>query len=128
MFLFGFRLFRIALSQKCKVKVLYFLRCKSTFWNCLKLYMTQNFKSLPVLGRAFKVMKNGVYSIVITFLVAALFGILICASWRTCDVMMWTQWCKITKYGISANTKSTGLKFCRVNVLQELHIVIVVMI
>ena len=41
MFLFGFRLFRIGLSQKCKVKVLYFLRCKSTFWNCLKLYMTQ---------------------------------------------------------------------------------------
>ena len=80
LFLFGFRLFRIALSQKCKVKVLYFLRCKSTFWNCLKLYMTQNFKSLPALGRAFKAIKNGVYSIVITFLVAALFKILIYAN------------------------------------------------
>ena len=38
-----------------------------------------------------------------------------------------TKWCKITKYGISANTKSTGLKFCRVDVLQELHILIIVM-
>ena len=36
-------------------------------------------------------MKNGVYSIVITFLVAALFKILIYANKRTCDVMMWTQ-------------------------------------
>ena len=42
--------------------------------------MTQNFKSLPALGRAFKAIKNGVYSIVITFLVAALFKILIYAN------------------------------------------------
>ena len=32
-----------------------------------------------------------------------------------------TKCCKITKYG---NTKSTGLKFFRVDVLQELHILI----
>ena len=30
-------------------------------------------------------------------------------------------------WNICANTKSKGLKFCRVDVLQELHIVIVVM-
>ena len=41
-----------------------------------------------------------------------------------------TKLCKITKYGkifIFANTKSAGLKFCRVDVLPELHIVIVIM-
>ena len=39
-----------------------------------------------------------------------------------CDVTMWTQNdVKITKYGISVQiTKSIGLKFCRVDVLQEL--------
>ena len=30
-------------------------------------------------------------------------------------------------WNICRNTKTTGLKFCRVDVLQELHIVIVVM-
>ena len=34
-----------------------------------------------------------------------------------------TKWCKNNKiWNICANTKSTGLKFCRVDVLQELHI------
>ena len=31
------------------------------------------------------------------------------------------------KLTICANTKSTGLKFCKVDVLQQLHILIVVM-
>ena len=47
-------------------------------------------------------MKNGVYFILI-LLVAELFKILVYANKRTCDV--------------------TGLKFCRVDVLSELHIV-----
>ena len=38
------------------------------------------------------------------------------------DTMMYNN--KI--WNICANTKSTGLKFCRVYVLQELHIVILV--
>ena len=48
----------------------------------------------------------------------------------TCDIISWTQRdVKINNkiWNISASTKSTGLKFCRVDVLQELHIVIVVM-
>ena len=44
--------------------------------------------------RAFKMMKNGVYFIVIALLVAELFKM-------TCDVTLWTKWCKITKNGIS---------------------------
>jgi len=39
-----------------------------------------------------------------------------------------TEWFKIAKYGISVQVQSTGLEFCRVDVLQELHIVIVVVI
>ena len=41
--------------------------------------------------RAFKVMKNGVYFIVIALLVAELFKILIYANYMTCDVTLWTQ-------------------------------------
>ena len=33
----------------------------------------------------------------------------------TCDVTTDTKWCKITIWNIYANTKSTGLKFCRVD-------------
>ena len=36
-------------------------------------------------------MKNGVYLIVIAFLVAELFKILVYANSRTCDVTRWTQ-------------------------------------
>ena len=36
-------------------------------------------------------MKNDIYFIVIAFLVAELFKILIYADYRTCDVTMWTK-------------------------------------
>ena len=42
----------------------------------------------------------------------------------TCDATMWTQ---IDVESQKIAYKSTGLKFCRVNVLQELHIVTLVM-
>ena len=41
--------------------------------------------------RAFKMMKNGVYFIVIALLVAELFKILLHANLMTCDVTVWTQ-------------------------------------
>ena len=44
-----------------------------------------------VFERAFKVMKSGVYFIVIALLVAELFKILIYANEMTCDVTGWTQ-------------------------------------
>ena len=56
----------------------------------IKVYMTRNF-FINLLRRAFKVMKNGVYLIVIAFLVAELFKILIYANKMACDVTMWTQ-------------------------------------
>ena len=40
---------------------------------------------------AFKIMKNGVYFVVIALLVAELFKILINANYMTYDVTMWTQ-------------------------------------
>ena len=48
----------------------------------------------------------------------------------TCDVTLWTQ--NVVKinnkiWNICANPKFTGLKFCRVDVLQELHILVIVM-
>ena len=55
-------------------------------------------------------MKNVFYFIVLAFL-----------------VVRDTKRCEITKYGISVQIQSTGLKFCEVDVLQELHIVILVM-
>ena len=36
-------------------------------------------------------MKNGIYFIVIAFLVAELFKVFIYANQMTCDVSMWTQ-------------------------------------
>ena len=42
-------------------------------------------------------MKNGVYFIVISLLVAELFKILIYANYMTCDVTTGTKWCEITK-------------------------------
>ena len=45
----------------------------------LKVHMTRNF-FIDLLGRAFKVMKNGVYFIVIAFLVAELFKVFIYAN------------------------------------------------
>jgi len=44
-----------------------------------------------LLERAFKMVKSGVYFIVMALLVAELFGILICAGWMTCDVTLVTQ-------------------------------------
>ena len=74
-------------------------------------------------------MKNDVYFIVIALLVAKLFKILGYANEITCDVSLWTQNdVKITKCGMSVQILlSKGLKFCRVHVLQELHILIIVM-
>ena len=52
--------------------------------------MKRNF--LPAYSnREFKMMKNGLYFIVIAPLVAKLFKILINANLMTCDVTMWTQ-------------------------------------
>ena len=45
---------------------------------CFKVHMTRNFVSL--FERAFKMMKNGVYFIVIALLVAELFMILVYAN------------------------------------------------
>ena len=42
-------------------------------------------------GRAFKVVQNGVYFIVIAFLFAELFKILVYANYMTCDVTLWIQ-------------------------------------
>ena len=53
------------------------------------MYDTKFF--INVLGRAFKVMKNGVYFIVTAFSVAELFKILIYANQMTCEVKLWTQ-------------------------------------
>ena len=50
---------------------------------------------------------------------------------RYCDVTKGTQSgakSQKVKLNICANTKSTGLRFCKVDVLQQLHILIVVMI
>ena len=35
--------------------------------------------------------KNGIYFIVITLLVAELFKILVYANWMTCDITLWTK-------------------------------------
>ena len=51
--------------------------------------------------RAFKVMKNGIYFIVIALLVAKLFKILSFAKKMACDITMWTQ-----KYGIFVQIRS----------------------
>ena len=56
----------------------------------LKVHMTRNF-FIDLLGRTFKVMKNGVYFIVIAFLVAELFKVFIYANEMTCDVILLTQ-------------------------------------
>ena len=56
----------------------------------IKVYMTQIF-FLSLFKRAFKMMKNGVYFIVVDLLVAELFKILINANQRTRDITMWTQ-------------------------------------
>ena len=52
--------------------------------------MNRNF-FISLFKRAFKMMKNGVYFIVIALLVAELFKILIYASYVICDVIAWTQ-------------------------------------
>ena len=54
-----------------------------------KVHITRNFFSL--FERAFKMMKNGVYFIVIALLVAELFKILVYANKMTSDVPWWTQ-------------------------------------
>ena len=46
---------------------------------------------MSLFERAFKMMKNGVYFIVIALLVAELFKILIYANYTTCDITLWTQ-------------------------------------
>ena len=67
--------------------------------------------------RALNMMKNGVHFIVITLLVAELFKILIYANKMTRDVTLWTQWCKITRYGISVQILQgwnlAGLMCCK---------------
>ena len=45
-----------------------------------------------LLGRAFKVMKNGIHFIICYGILGCeLLKSLIYANWRTCDVSMWTQ-------------------------------------
>jgi len=62
---------------------------------------TLNKSATFLFKRAFKVMKNGIYVIVMALLVAELFKILIYANYMNCDITGWTQkLCKITKNGI----------------------------
>jgi len=73
-------------------------------------------------------MKNVVCLVVIAVLVAESFGILICANWMPCDITMWTQCCKTTKYGISVPMVSLyRVEILQVDLLQELHTMIVFM-
>lgn len=65
------------------------IRSKKYLTKTLCVYVDNFFINL--LGRAFKVMKNGLYFVVIAFSVAELLGILICASWMACDVETGTQ-------------------------------------
>ena len=81
------------------------------------MHETQNFS---LAGRAFKVMRSGIYFIVIASLGAELVKIWFYANQRTCDVTIWIQ-------NDGKFQKSTGLKFCGIDVLQELLIAIVVM-
>ena len=68
-------------------------------------------------------MKNGIYFIVIAFWVGKSFKIWIYANWRSCDLTTWTQ-----NYVKSQNMHYLCQYYVyRVDVLQELHIVIVVM-
>ena len=46
---------------------------------------------ISLFERSFKMMKNGVYFIVIALLVAELFKILVYANSMTSDVTLWTQ-------------------------------------
>ena len=73
-------------------------------------------------------MKNGVYFALIALLVAELFKILIYAN-SICVTSQKEH--KVVqnhkKLNICANTLSRGLKLCKVDVLQQLHILIVVM-
>ena len=64
--------------------------------------------------------KSGIYFIVIAFFGAELVKIWFYANQMTCDVTIWIQ-----NYG--KLQKSTGLKFCGIDVLQKLLIAIVVM-
>ena len=65
-------------------------------------------------------MKSSIYFIVIASLGAELVKIWFYANQRTCDVTIWIQ-------NEGKLQKSTGLKFCGIDVLQELLIAIVVM-
>ena len=72
-------------------------------------------------------MKNGVYFILIALLVAELFKILIYGNLISVTSQKGHKVVRnYKKLNICANTKSRGLKFCRVDVLQQLHILIVV--
>ena len=74
-------------------------------------------------------MKKGVYFILIALLVAELFKILIYANKMSVTSEKGHKVVRNhKKLNICANTKSTGLKFCRVDVLPQLHILIAVMI
>ena len=73
-------------------------------------------------------MKNGINFIVIALFVAELFKILIYANKMSVTSQKGHKVVRNhRKLNICANTRSTGLKFCRVDVLQQLHILIVVM-
>ena len=72
-------------------------------------------------------MKNGVYFILIAFFVAELFKILIMQIRGLVTSQDGHKMMKNKIWNICANAKSIGLKFCRVDVLHELHSVIVAM-
>ena len=66
------------------------------------------------------------FVVVIAFLVVELFRILLYANQMTSDVTRCIQnGVNHKMWNICANIKSTGLKIFRIDVLQELHIVIV---
>ena len=61
------------------------------FLALLEVFMTQNCQLAYSKELNFKMIKNGVYVVVIALLVAKLFKILIYANYRPCDIVRWTQ-------------------------------------
>ena len=77
--------------------------------------MTQNFQLAYSKELNFKMIKNGVYVVVIALLVAKLFKILIYANYRPCDIVRWTQ-------NDVKSQKMKDLKFCSVvTVITKFH-------
>ena len=81
------------------------------------LYMTQ-IVFVSSLQRAFKLYRNSILGCQV------IQGFDLCKLSKACDVTVWIP--NDVRYGISVQIPSLqGLRFCRVDVLQELHILLV---